>query len=86
MHIKIGRIDINKIGLNLRHLTGEYNPQSRKVFVYHLNGEFIAKYVCIREAIESLNITNNSAATHIVQCCKGKRKTAYGYKWRYADE
>ena len=23
---------------------------------------------------------------HISEVCKGKRGTAYGYKWKYADE
>lgn len=26
------------------------------------------------------------AYTHIADCCKGIRKSAYGFKWKYADE
>lgn len=29
------------------------------------------------------NVTRKDVATHIGQVCKGKRKTAYGYKWQY---
>lgn len=25
-------------------------------------------------------------STNISTCCRGKSKTAYGYKWRYAQE
>ena len=25
------------------------------------------------------------ANSNIVNCCKGKRKTAYGYKWKYKE-
>jgi hypothetical protein len=25
----------------------------------------------------------NSASSQIIQVCKGKRQTAYGYKWQY---
>lgn len=34
----------------------------------------------IEEAKRCLNIKDN---THISEVCKGKRKTAYGYKWKY---
>ena len=29
-------------------------------------------------------LSKNNGDVHIRQCCKGERKTAYGYKWRYA--
>ena len=31
------------------------------------------------EAARYLKTTN----THIINCCNGKRKTAYGYKWSW---
>lgn len=33
------------------------------------------------EAARYINI--NASASLISRCCKGKRKTAYGYKWTY---
>ncbi len=27
-----------------------------------------------------------SSGSHITEACKGKIKTAYGYKWKYATE
>ena len=38
--------------------------------------------------IRENNISNSKGGaihTHIVEVCKGKRKTAYGYKWKYTD-
>ena len=36
----------------------------------------------MHEVERKLNISNS----HISACCKGKRKTAGGYKWKYATE
>ena len=32
---------------------------------------------------EALRFLNKGSGGHIAQVCKGKRKTAYGFKWRY---
>ena len=37
----------------------------------------------IANASEYVGASRNDG--HISQCCKGKQKTAYGYKWRYAS-
>ena len=44
-------------------------------------GEIIAIYPSISEAERKTGIKNS----HICWCCKGKRKTAHGYKWKYAN-
>lgn len=36
----------------------------------------------IHEAIEHLGA---KYGCHIIDCCKGKRKTAYGYQWKYVE-
>lgn len=41
----------------------------------------IAKYASAREASRQTKVSNG----HICSCCKGKRKTAGGYVWRYAS-
>lgn len=45
--------------------------------------EELRRFNSITEAENSLE---GNSKGHINQVCKGKRKTAYGYKWRYADE
>lgn len=42
-------------------------------------GKVINKFESIREATRHLGLKNS----HICDCCKGKRKTANGYIWKY---
>ena len=55
---------------------------------YTLNGEYIQSFPSVKAAAESLNkitSTSNGASSHISDVCRGKRKTAYGYKWKFAN-
>lgn len=47
---------------------------------YDLNGNYIQSFVSAHEAANSLN---KKGVSHITDVCKGKRKTAYGYIWKY---
>lgn len=53
----------------------------KSVLQYSLDGKLINSFSSIQEAgiANKLNNTNK-----IGQCCLGKRKTAYGYVWKYA--
>lgn len=51
-----------------------------KINQYDLNGNFIRQWDCIRHVQKELKINNSN----IVACCKGKRKTAGGYIWKYS--
>ena len=51
----------------------------KAVIQLSLDGEIIREFKSITEAEQYLNKSNH----HIGSCCSGKRKTAYGYKWRY---
>lgn len=55
---------------------------SMKVNQYDINKNFIQKWNGISEAGRQLKID----PTNISYCCKGKRKTAGGFKWEYARE
>lgn len=44
-------------------------------------GEIIHIYDTVAEAKRALGIKNSNS--HITEVCRGKRKTAYGYKWEY---
>ncbi len=70
---------------NLEYCTQKYNvnygsrtEKTRKKVICLETG---IKYESITEAEKTLNIANQS----IVACCKGKRKTAGGYSWKYID-
>ena len=49
------------------------------ILQFSKDGEFIAEYPSMKEA-ERQTGCNNS---HICNCCKGKRKSAGGFIWRY---
>lgn len=52
---------------------------SKSVLQFSLDGTFIKEYSSAIEAERSLNVKGG----HIGCCCLEKRKTAYGYKWKY---
>ena len=72
----------NKNGMFGR--TGKQNPTSRKVNAY-IDDELVFTFMSIADACRSLNLSRNSFK-NISACCMKKRKTAYGYVWRYADD
>lgn len=51
----------------------------RKVKQYDLQGNFIKTWERINDAQRELHIRQGN----IISCCKGKRKTAGGYVWKY---
>lgn len=56
------------------------NYSTKKVNQYTLNNDFIKCWESITKAEKELKIT------HISMCCRGKRKSAGNYIWRYADK
>ena len=77
---------------NLEYCTYEYNcnygtrteraakAQSKPVLQFTLDGEFIREWQsmteCTRNGFDQSNVCN---------CCQGKRKSAYGYIWKYKE-
>lgn len=53
----------------------------KKINQYDLDGNFIKTYDSVMKAKKE---NSSSCGTHISEVCKGKRKSAYGYIWRYA--
>lgn len=79
---------------NLEWCTGEYN---KKVYIEHHGGGRSKTNITpvkqldlsgnlITEWNDSRTIQNETGMNQwsITQCCDGKRKTAYGFKWQYA--
>ena len=56
------------------------NCNSKKVNQYNTQGEYIKTWDTIKDAEITLN------TSHISDCCRGKRNTAGGYIWRYAEK
>lgn len=46
--------------------------------------EYIAEFPTLSDAANAIGAFNGDG--HISDVCKGKRKTAYGYKWKYKED
>lgn len=68
----------------------KYNNKDKRyvsIDVYTKDGKFIKHYDSIMDAVfEIFGTTEYTKYSHITSCCSGKRKTAYGYVWRYVGE
>lgn len=54
---------------------------SKVILQYSIDGEFIREWPSGKEVQRQLDF----AQTNISSCCLGKRKTAYGYIWKYKE-
>ncbi len=61
--------------------TEQFKKRYKKVYQYDLNGEFVAEWDNLAAAAEECGAKDK--ITGISQCCNGKKKTAYGFQWRY---
>lgn len=68
-----------KISQSLRDKKTYFHKQIKQ---FTMNEEYIRTFNSIREANIFLNKKLNNS--HISACCKGKRKSAFGYIWKYA--
>lgn len=51
---------------------------------YTLNGEFVQEFPSSMKAADYFG-KGKSAASHITECCKGKRNKTLGFIWKYKD-
>lgn len=58
---------------------------TRAVEQYNILGEKIAEYEIMEDIGRIFNL-REKACSHITQCCKGIRRAAYGYVWRYKGD
>lgn len=59
--------------------TGSNHPNSKKVFQYNLDNNFIKEWENAKQASKKLNINYAS----INNCCRGKQNTAGKFIWKY---
>lgn len=60
-------------------VSGEKNPSAKSIQQFDLMDNFIEEFPYAKLAALKYNIDLSS----IIKCCKGKKKTCGGYKWRY---
>lgn len=53
--------------------------QSKKVYQYKVNGEFVKEWLSMKEIERVLGYKHQ----HISGCCLGKQKTAYNHRWSF---
>ena len=58
------------------------DSRSKPILQYSKSGDFIRGWKSAREVERMLGIANS----HIIACCKGKRKSAGGFVWRYKEK
>lgn len=63
--------------------TNRLGPKSRHVNKYSKSGEFIDTFSSFKEAKDNVGAPFSSG---ISACCRGEQKTAYGFKWYYAED
>jgi len=69
--------DCNRLNLDV--------GKRRRIAQYDLNGYFVACWSSISEVRLDYDLPTNFAS-NIGAACRGKNKTAYGYKWEYIDD
>lgn len=60
---------------------GINTKQSKAIFQYSMNGDFIKEYHSVRNAARELDVLSSN----IRKCCQGKYKKAYGYIWKFKE-
>lgn len=67
---------------NERHPIGNRNGKLKKLAINQISGDgtIIRQWNNAREVF----VQTGMSASSITDCCRGKRKTAYGFKWQYA--
>ena len=73
-----------KLSENHADYKGKKNPNAKPVLMFTLDGEFIRKFDCVRDANEYLG--KDRDRDNISKCARGGSKTAWGYIWKYADK
>jgi group I intron endonuclease len=77
------RSEENKLNLSLAK-KGIPNPKNSKIVLqYDLKGNFIKEWSSIKCA--NLFLRKDKDSSSIGECCRGKKQTAYGFKWKYKN-
>ena len=59
---------------------------SKRIKQYDLNGNFIKEWNCVLDAADMFSSISKRPAANIGDAARlNKRKTAFGYIWKYAD-
>ena len=93
MGIDVGsvRVALKKRGEKI-YTSQEVNRRQYGTVIKQLdknNGELIQVFATAKDAARYIRPNTSSlggVTSHITEVCKGKRQSAYGYKWKYAEQ
>lgn len=87
--LKISRITVRTIlkekGLFEKLPESSFDYKKKQVLQFTLDNILIQEFKSIADACRSLGLSNKNTS-EISKCCKGKRNTAYKYKWKYKHD
>lgn len=66
------------------YILSKNKENKRFIYQFDLDGNFVKKWNNLVSINKKLYINVNNMG-HIGDVCRGKRKTAYGYIWKYTD-
>lgn len=75
-------LENNTNPLTLNKHSGKNSPVAKPIIQFNSNGQFLKKWDFAAKVQHELNICRST----ICNCCKGKVKTAGGYKWKYVSD
>lgn len=61
-------------------LLGKKSPRSVPIIQLTMDGEFVKQWDCLSDVERELGI----GVPSITHCCRGRQKSAGGFKWTYA--
>lgn len=63
----------------------QVNERGYIIYQYDKENNYLKSFPSARAAAREVN-NNSDGASHILDVCKGKRKTAYGYIWKFKED
>ena len=78
----VGKCNIEAVRSGAKKRSGANAYNARKVVQCGGDGEIIAVFECVKQAEKETGTSSND----ICACCKGRQKTAHGFKWKYFEE
>lgn len=74
----------NKTPESYKKDVGVVMKRSRSISQYSLQWEYITTYTTASNAARALG--KYHMGSHILDCCRGKRRTSGGFKWKFTDD
>ena len=72
-----------KLDLETRSkMSKSHRAKQKPVLQFDLQGIFIKEWSCPMDAVKTFN---KNGLGHVSNCCSGKRKTAFGFIWKYKE-